>query len=192
MINIHTLFCVMGRSASGKTSLVREYCKETGKSFVQSYTTRPKREDDDDAMPDHIFISDDQVSKYSKEMIAYTKIGDYKYFATVSQIMSNDFYIIDPIGLIALHKLINQYHLELELIPIYITCDKQTMADRAFARRQDMNAWYKRYYDENQQFASYERGISKNPGNYFVVNNNGFFAKALKDFCSIVERVEVI
>lgn len=182
----------MGRSASGKTSLVREYCKATGKSFVKSYTTRPKREDDDDVMPDHIFISDDQVGKYSKEMIAYTEIGDYKYFATISQIMSSDFYIIDPIGLFTLHKLINQCNLELELVPIYINCDKQTMADRAYTRGQDMNAWYKRYYDENHQFASYERGIAKNPVNYFVVNNNGFFAKALSDFSHIVKKFEVV
>jgi guanylate kinase len=39
----HILLCVLGKTASGKDSLVDQLCQRTGLKQIISYTTRPRR-----------------------------------------------------------------------------------------------------------------------------------------------------
>ena len=85
---------IVGRTASGKDTL--QYALEKrGLTFVKSYSTRPKRNPNEDT---HIFIQPDQVVP-KDEMAAYTVINGYEYFATKDQVKDADAYIIDPEGL---------------------------------------------------------------------------------------------
>ena len=86
-----TLFCVLGRSGAGKDTVVDRVCQLTGMKKVCSYTTRPKRINEGDT---HIFIRPEDVDKYKDDIIAQTVIGDVEYFATVTQVLNSDFYII--------------------------------------------------------------------------------------------------
>ena len=88
----HTVFLIVGESGSGKDSLVNQLCINKCRKQVISYTTRPRRENEGDT---HIFISPSDVSKYKNEMIAYTRIGNFEYFATLSQLYNSDVYVID-------------------------------------------------------------------------------------------------
>ena len=41
---MHKLFCIIGRTGSGKSTLVKKAANELGLKILKSYTTRPMRE----------------------------------------------------------------------------------------------------------------------------------------------------
>ena len=90
-----TVFLIVGETSSGKDTFVQKICAEHGYSQLISYATRPRRDGEGDT---HIFISDDEAKQFVDKMIAYTRIGEYQYFATIPQLYESDFYVIDPQG----------------------------------------------------------------------------------------------
>lgn len=101
------IYLIAGRIGAGKDYLVAkliELSKQmngTPLKQVKSYATRPRRTPDEDT---HIFISAEEAAEYKDKMVAYTKIGDYEYFATDAQVQESDMYIIDPKGIEELIK----------------------------------------------------------------------------------------
>lgn len=180
---MHKIFCVIGRSASGKTTLVKEMCKKHNMKMLQSYTTRERRPDDDLEIPDHIFINNNEIPKYIDDVIAYTQIGYNHYFATYSQIKECDFYIIDPNGYNELKLKLKPFDESIKLIPIYIQCDPQIMEQRAIARGQDLESFNERYDNENYRFTMFEYNI---PDECFVICNNYEISKTFSAFESFV------
>ena len=146
-------FLILGRTSSGKSSIIKEVCKRLKLTSVKSYTTRPMREDDK-IMDDHIFIKDTEVDQYKDGMAAYTEIDGYKYFTTFDIIDNSDVYIIDPIGADSLKvKCKDKY----QFIEIYIRTPAKIAGARAKARGQDMRVFKSRWIDENAQFTEYEK-----------------------------------
>ena len=182
---MHKLFCIMGRSASGKTSIVKEICRRNHMKMLQSYTTRPRRVDDDLDFHDHIFISKEEVEKYINDMVAYTKIGEYEYFATVQQLQDVDFYVIDPPGYKELVSGRWPCMKDIEVIPIYISCEKTIMEERAKERGQDMEKWLQRYNDEDERFTEFEK---KMLADCHVVYNNSDFDRVVNGMDWIIKQ----
>ena len=60
----HTLLLVLGRTASGKDSLVNKLCERTNLKSVTSYTTRPRRTNEGDT---HIFTTEDVYEQMQLE-----------------------------------------------------------------------------------------------------------------------------
>ena len=143
----HKLFCVMGESASGKTTLVEKLCCEMGMSQVISYTTRPRRDEEGDT---HIFIDDSAYHdmKESNNIAAYTEINGYRYWSTIEQLFENDIYIIDPIGLQTLEDL----NLDIDLCSIYINVPFEIRLNRALVRGDDAEVFASRTASETEQF----------------------------------------
>ena len=176
-----TVFLIVGESASGKDSLVEKLCKETGLKQLKSYATRPRREGEGDT---HIFIKPEDVKEYINDMIAYTHIGDFEYFATVNQLYDADIYIIDPSG-VDYMKFITQYKgvIDIRFVTIYINTPPELRKERALNQRKDNpEVYYKRVLDEQEQFVSF-RAASK--FDYAILNND--FDKAYKILDKIVE-----
>lgn len=89
------LYCILGKSGTGKTYLVDKLIKENEElKSVDSYTTRPKRFENETG---HIFVSKEDFDKL--DLIAYTKYGDYEYGVTKEQLDEVDFYVVDVTGL---------------------------------------------------------------------------------------------
>ena len=172
----HKLFCILGESASGKTSLVERICKSTGMTQVVSYTTRPRRNGESD---NHIFVNDDvyEEMKSNNQIAAYSQIGEYKYWATIDQISQNDIYVVDSVGLQELKDL----NLDnVELCSIYINVPKPIRRERALQRGDNMETYAKRAADEFKQFADMK---IRNKYDYAVSNIDS--AKA----CSIIRWI---
>lgn len=177
MDNRKTVFLIVGQTASGKDSLVNAMCKQ-GYTQLISYTTRPRRENEGDT---HIFISPDEVNKYRDDIIAYTKIGEYEYFATRQQLYDCDFYIIDYLGIQTLksHKLDNKFR----FVTIYINTPYEIRKERALSNRKDnADVFTLRNINESYQFARMQQH-----SDFDYAINNINFDKALKILKHIVE-----
>lgn len=88
------IFLIIGCSGSGKTTITEQLEKRYGLKSIQSYTTRPKRYDDETG---HTFVTDDEFDKLT-DRVGYTEFAGNRYCATAEQVENNDLYIIDPKG----------------------------------------------------------------------------------------------
>ena len=152
---LKTIFLICGRSASGKDRIVRTACKKYGYKQLKSYATRPIRDDDEYDKDAHIFITPEESSIIQSEnqICAYTKIGQYEYFATLSQLKQCDVYIIDYDGIKSLKDKLHATQEDIRLVTIYIFTDDATREKRAIENRCDEQlVFYKRNYKENEQF----------------------------------------
>ena len=145
----HVLLLIAGKTASGKDSIVNMLCNRANLKAVTSYTTRPRREGEEDT---HIFVSEDIYEQMRADNIiaAYTKISGYHYWTTIDQIYSNDIYIIDYEGI----KTLRQLNLpNLRFITIFINTPDELREERALnKRRDDKFVFRKRNLDETKQF----------------------------------------
>ena len=145
----HTLLCIMGRTASGKDSLVNKLCERTNFSQIISYTTRERRLNEGDT---HIFVTkeDYEIMRANGEVAAYTEIAGNLYWTTIDQLYTNDVYIIDPIGVAVLKKLNLP---NLRLVTVYINTPDTIREERAFNKRKDnKDIFRKRNLSERNQF----------------------------------------
>lgn len=148
-MNKHTMFLIVGETSSGKDTLVQTFCQGRDCKQLISYTTRPRRKDEGDT---HIFISPEEVEQYKDQMIAYTKIGDFEYFATKSQLYENDFYIIDYRGIEYMRELTQNLN-DIRFVTIFIHSPREVRKARALYGRNDNElAFYKRCFNESEQF----------------------------------------
>lgn len=166
----HVLLCVMGRSASGKDTLVNKLCERTGLKQVISYTTRERRANEGDT---HIFITDEEYEQLNSDgkIAAFTQIGQHRYCCTIDQLYDNDVYVIDPVGVQHLRELNLP---NLRLVTVFINVPDDIREERALNNRGDDKAkWRVRNFAEREQF----REMLKNADFDYAVSNIDF-AKA--------------
>ena len=114
---------IVGESGSGKSTICDELTKRYGLKQVKSYTTRPRRSEDEDG---HTFISDEEFDRL-ENVCAYTYFDNHRYCATREQIDNSDLYIIDPYGI---DYFIKEYNGRKIPIVVYIHADKRTRRKR--------------------------------------------------------------
>ena len=88
------LYLLIGRSASGKTTIANILEEKYGYKSVSSYTTRPQRYDGEVG---HIFIDDETFDQLG-ELAGFVEYNGYRYATTMQQVDEADIYVIDPIG----------------------------------------------------------------------------------------------
>lgn len=145
---------IVGASGSGKTTVAKEL-EKMGCNIIQSYTTRPQREDGEWG---HTFIEDCFVSYtpnnsihyiseglaansktyWAKDMIAYFNSynSGHHYFATDEQVIRNmtNIYIVDSKGAEMVHNFYKGSNIE--VITVYLQVDREVrnlrMINRCF------------------------------------------------------------
>lgn len=165
MIIIHTVYCVLGRTSSGKSTITQKAANNLNMKVLKSYTTRQRRENETDENCDHIFISSNEVEKYRNDMIAYTDRVGYCSFATKQQLLDNDFYIINPTGYYELK--LKTKDMDIELVTIMVNVPYNDLRQRA-RKRGDYDAWQANYIKESEEFSNFEKS---NLIDYFVLND---------------------
>lgn len=146
---MHTIFLIVGESGSGKDTLVSMMCSNYKCKQVLSYTTRPMRVGEGVT---HRFIDPNEVEQYKDEIVAYTKIGEYEYFATKSQLKEADFYIIDYEG-VKYMKNLNLDMSDIRFVTIFIHTPRHIREQRVLQTRKDnITTFYKRCFNEDIQF----------------------------------------
>ena len=163
----HVLLCVLGRTASGKDSLVEKLCERTGLKSIISYTTRPRRENEGDT---HIFTTKETYEQIQAEgnVAAYTEIAGNLYWTTIDQLYENDVYIIDYEGL----KTLKELNLpNLRVVSVFINTPDEIREERAInIRKDDKKKFRVRDFAEANQF----REMLKNADFDYAISNLNF------------------
>jgi len=170
-----TIYCILGRTASGKSFIAGKMSERFGLTQVKSYTTRaPRKSEIESGKSDHIFISKEEMEKMRDDMAAYTKIGEAEYCTTFSLLDKCDVYVIDPRGVKELKKKIKERGEDYRVVEIYVTAPESLRKDR-YEKRGGKD-FEKREEAENEQFLAYEREGQPD----IVVENDKDAEKALE------------
>ena len=164
---MHTVYCILGRTSSGKSEIVRQAAKKLNMKVLKSYTTRERRKNETDYNSDHTFINALDVDKFRPDMVAYTDRVGYCSFATKEQLLESDFYIINPFGFLQLKEILNKLDIDIQLVSIFITTPYRTLIERA-KKRGDFESWKENYIKESDEFSQFERS---NLIDYRVLND---------------------
>ena len=133
------IFCVMGKSSSGKDTLYQMLKKELEFDSIVPYTTRPIREGETDGV-EYYFVTEEEVAELEEagkiiELRAYNTVhGIWKYFtADDAQIdLEHRNYLM--IGTVEAYEKLKAYYGEEHLVPIYIEVDDGIRLQRALNR----------------------------------------------------------
>ena len=118
------LFLLVGKSASGKTTVAEYLEKAKGMKLVQSYSTRLPRYEGETG---HIFVTDEEFDKF-ENIIGYTEYHGHRYCSTKEQLDEADIYVVDPPGV---ETLLERYKKEGRTICIiYFSARLRTRIER--------------------------------------------------------------
>lgn len=95
-----SIFCILGPSGVGKTSLAYAIQKAINAKVLQSYTDRKPRFEGEEG---HTFVTPGEYDKLTG-IVAETLFDDHRYCATAQQIDENDVYVVDIKGICTLRQ----------------------------------------------------------------------------------------
>ena len=123
------LFCILGASANGKSTLVQKLEIELNMKQIASYTTRPPRYDGEAG---HTFVTDEEFQNLN-DIVAYNYYLNNHYGVTSQQIddEAHDLYVVDQTGL---NELKEKYKGDRKIYSVYIDCLPINRYDRLFDR----------------------------------------------------------
>lgn len=136
-----TIFCLIGKSSSGKDTLFNELIKDKALNLIPiiPYTTRPKRSNELNGVH-YRFIHEDNLRDYEQagliiEKRVYNTVNGVWVYCTIDdgQIdLEHNNYIL--IGTLEGYKLLRQYFGNPNVVPIYIEVEDQIRLERAMNR----------------------------------------------------------
>lgn len=146
---------LVGKTASGKTTVANELCKHHGYKRIITYTTRPMRENEVQDV-DYHFISDEQFNKMveNNEFTEYKRyntahgVWSYGSVVTSEQELSDDCYVIilTPQGLRDLSKKISRY------VAFYLDVSLESQLERLKKRGDEEQQIIKRLINDAKDF----------------------------------------
>lgn len=139
------IFCIIGKSGCGKTTIANKLFDKYGYTQIASYTTRPPRTEHD---TDHTYVSSNEFDKLT-DMVAFTTFNGFRYCATKEQIDNANLYVIDPFGLEQLKQLYNGHK---QIISIYIDVPMEICLDRMRRRGDDEDKIWSRLRHDDEAF----------------------------------------
>ena len=154
------LFLIVGRTASGKSTVEAQLNNIYNAEPIKSYTTRPARPNDET----HTFVDQKRFDEIRNSLVAYTKINGYEYGVTAHQIIRGSFYVIDPVGV---EYLVNSgfFDRQKHIYPTIIHLDvpEDIRLERFLKRGGTKEAFYERQNAEDIAFAPLDSLKELNP-----------------------------
>lgn len=177
---MNPLFLLVGKSASGKTTIADILEKTYGHKSVESYTTRKPRYDGERG---HIFIREDEFDDLG-ELVAYTEYDAHRYGTTSVQLDECTLYVIDIPGI---DTLLKRYNTERPIRIIYFNTSVRTRILRMIERGDSDMAIIKRllqdeqmdWYDQLEILTKYYSRLNKDV-KLFSVNAEGATEEVLE------------
>lgn len=140
------LYLMVGKSASGKTTVAEILESKYNLKSIQSYTTRPKRYENETG---HTFITEDGFDKL-ENIMGYNKYNGYRYCCTKEQLDAADIYVVDVPGV---ETLLERYQSDRPIVIFYFDASVCTRIDRMMDRHDsDMQIVSRIYNDEKSDW----------------------------------------
>lgn len=171
------IYFLMGKSASGKDELARKLLsdKDLNLKPVVLYTTRPKREGENDGREYHFIGEDERLKlkaegKVIEERVYHTVMGDWYYMTvddgSLENDSENDFFVINTLEAFVSYK---EFFGEDRVIPLYIEVSPEIRMQRAIERERrqenpNMEEVKRRFLADEEDFSQdklKEAGIRK-------------------------------
>ena len=168
------IIAIVGPSGAGKTQVSLHMSKEPYcYPYISSYTTRPMRPGETNGV-EHTFVTPADIPDHS-EMIAWTKFGDYEYWATKEQVKDRPTtYVIDEKGVL---ELIERFGDEFDILKVYIKRENINVDKDRINRDNDRIILGDDYYDLviNNNFDNLESFLANAAEKiYFLVSKKKF------------------
>jgi guanylate kinase len=165
----HAVVLLVGRTGSGKSSLIKRVCERTNLTALQSYATRPKRSESDN---DHIFVNVEEYirAKENGEIAIDGEIAGNYYYSTIEQLYNSDLYTINPE---ALDRLLAMDLPNIRFVVVYISCPDKIREKRVMERGDSKHNFRVRDFSERQEFRKF---ITEERWDYAI--NNLDFSKS--------------
>jgi guanylate kinase len=159
----HVVMLFVGRTGSGKSSLIKKLSEKTGLRALCSYTTRAKRSESDN---DHIFVDEATYfkAKENGEIAVDAEIAGNYYYSTIEQLYEADLYTINPD---ALDRLLAMNLPNIRFVVVYISCPDEIRQERAMKRGDDKRKYRVRDFSERSEF---RRFVQEEKWNYSITN----------------------
>ena len=199
------IFCVMGKSATGKDTIYRKILEESGLRLqrIIPYTTRPIREGEEEGREYH-FCTEEDVSRLEEEgriveLRSYNTIhGIWKYFTVNDGNISLDKESYLMIGTLEAFVKIKAYFGKEVTVPIYVEIDDGERLARALKReRQPENQKYeemcRRFLADEQDFSDEklkEAGLMNEDGSIVNAFENDVFETCKDNIRSLIISIK--
>lgn len=165
------MICVIGKTASGKDSVVNMLVSSYGYKKVVTYTTRPMRKNEKQDIAYH-FVSKEEFKdkvegKFFAEYKTYnTKFGTWYYGTSLKDLENADdktVIILTPDGYRDIVK-----KLPNKPKSVYIYANNSTIKERLIARGDNKEETQRRILNDNSDFKGLENEVDK-----IIYNNKG-------------------
>lgn len=177
------LFLIVGRTASGKSTVEAQLNQIYNAEPIKSYTTRPARPNDET----HTFVDQKRFDELRNSLVAYTKINDYEYGVTAHQIIRGSFYVIDPVGV---EYLVNSgfFDRQKHIYPTIIHLDvpEDVRLERFLKRGGTKEAFVERQKSEDIAFAPLDSLKELNP-NLVTINGTQELSMVVRQISTLFQ-----
>ena len=159
------IYCIMGKSASGKDTIYKELLKQDKVKLqtLVTYTTRPIREGERDGV-EYFFSNEEELENFKSQNKVieireyYTMHGVWKYFTVDDGRLNLENHSYIFIGTLESYLRLRDYYGKSVLVPIYINLDDGLRLTRALQREQQQdNPKYaelcRRYLADEEDFS---------------------------------------
>lgn len=174
------LTVILGKTCSGKSTIVRKLCGKYNYNKILTYTTRPKREHEKDGV-DYHFIDDEtfshfrELGKFAEYKSYHVAGGNTWWYGSILGDLDDDkdyLIILTPQGLRDVQDELDSF------ASIYIYTNRDTMKKRLIKRGDDVNEASRRMMRDNEDFNGVENEVNR-----IVYNNTD------NDIDDVVDRV---
>lgn len=181
---MHKVYCIIGRSATGKSTITRKAADILNMKVIKSYTTRKMRKNETLENSDHIFINKSDVKQYKDDIIAYTKRSGYYSFTTKQQLLDNDFCIVNPSSFYELLEKTKKMNIKLITIYIYIPYIEN---EKRAKQRGDYLSWNENFRKEHNEFKRFEKSKFID----YKILNNLSIEDGVRKILDIIEKDQI-
>lgn len=145
------MLIMIGASASGKTEIAKILIRQYGFQKMVTYTTRPKRMEEEDGVDYHFLTEGEFLQKRAKDEFVETATYNGHYYGTAfSEIRADRVLIVDPKGANAIHEKING-----KAVFFLLETPKSIRAKRMIARGDSLGDIEKRLETDDVHFNRY-------------------------------------